>query len=359
MRWSCRASSQTPLGWASWNPVYWSVIGVARTLFAAQGLRFTVTGAENLPRTGGAVVTVNHTGYLDFTYAGLAALRARRLIRFMAKESVFRHPVTGPLMRGMHHIPVDRTAGAGRSARRWSTASRRDRRGLPGGDDLALLRAQGVQDRGGAAGPAGAGVRSCRSRCGAPSGCGPRTIPNGWAAPTCRSSSMSAHRSPSAADEDVETRDRAHPRGHGRGARAAVGGVPTAARRRAGVPAGAAWAAGRRHRSRPRSWTVKSSPRGPPRLATSRHSAGDGHAAHPRGAAAGSPRPEAAGALRQTGPAALRLDAGLPASARTGAAPHGGSGRVLRRVSPPSADLLCQRRVDRDRQRGRVRGQSR
>ena len=95
------------------EPLYWSVIGVARTLFAAQGLRFTVTGAENFPRTGGAVVTVNHTGYLDFTYAGLAALRARRLIRFMAKESVFRHPVTGPLMRGMHHIPVDRTAGAG------------------------------------------------------------------------------------------------------------------------------------------------------------------------------------------------------------------------------------------------------
>ncbi len=94
------------------EPLYWSVIGLARTLFAAQGLRFTVTGAENFPRTGGAVVTVNHTGYLDFTYAGLAALRARRLLRFMAKESVFHHPVTGPLMRGMHHIPVDRAAGA-------------------------------------------------------------------------------------------------------------------------------------------------------------------------------------------------------------------------------------------------------
>src|SRR4051794_36962485 len=30
----------------------------------------------------------------------------------MAKESVFRHPVSGPLMRGMHHIPVDREAGS-------------------------------------------------------------------------------------------------------------------------------------------------------------------------------------------------------------------------------------------------------
>jgi 1-acyl-sn-glycerol-3-phosphate acyltransferase len=55
---------------------------------------------------------INHIGYMDFTYAGLAARKSGRLVRFMAKESVFTHPVSGPLMRGMHHIPVDRTAGA-------------------------------------------------------------------------------------------------------------------------------------------------------------------------------------------------------------------------------------------------------
>jgi 1-acyl-sn-glycerol-3-phosphate acyltransferase len=30
----------------------------------------------------------------------------------MAKDDVFRHRISGPLMRGMHHIPVDRAAGA-------------------------------------------------------------------------------------------------------------------------------------------------------------------------------------------------------------------------------------------------------
>jgi 1-acyl-sn-glycerol-3-phosphate acyltransferase len=30
----------------------------------------------------------------------------------MAKDSVFKHRVSGPLMRGMHHIPVDRAAGS-------------------------------------------------------------------------------------------------------------------------------------------------------------------------------------------------------------------------------------------------------
>lgn len=94
------------------EPVYSSVIGVARGVFAMQGLKFTILGDDNVPRSGGAVMTVNHTGYFDFAYAGLAAQKSGRLVRFMAKDSVFSHPVGGPLMRGMHHIPVDRTAGA-------------------------------------------------------------------------------------------------------------------------------------------------------------------------------------------------------------------------------------------------------
>jgi 1-acyl-sn-glycerol-3-phosphate acyltransferase len=92
--------------------VYPPVIGFARTVFAGLGLRLQVTGAEHLPRTGGAVLASNHVGYLDFTFVGFSALPIKRLVRFMAKESVFRHKVSGPLMRGMKHIPVDRKAGS-------------------------------------------------------------------------------------------------------------------------------------------------------------------------------------------------------------------------------------------------------
>jgi 1-acyl-sn-glycerol-3-phosphate acyltransferase len=81
-------------------------------VFAAQGLKFTVTGAENVPESGGAVLVINHLSYMDFAYAGLAAIPSKRLVRFMAKDDVFRHRISGPLMRGMHHIPVDREAGA-------------------------------------------------------------------------------------------------------------------------------------------------------------------------------------------------------------------------------------------------------
>ncbi|HYN30365.1 MAG TPA: lysophospholipid acyltransferase family protein [Dermatophilaceae bacterium] len=94
------------------EPLYTPVVGLARTLFRAQGLRFTILGAEHVPAAGGAVMAINHTGYFDFTYAGLTAQPSRRLVRFMAKKSVFSHPVAGRLMRGMHHIPVDRHAGS-------------------------------------------------------------------------------------------------------------------------------------------------------------------------------------------------------------------------------------------------------
>jgi 1-acyl-sn-glycerol-3-phosphate acyltransferase len=94
------------------EPVYTPVIAFARGVFALQGLKFTIVGEDNVPTSGGAVLVSNHIGYMDFTYVGLAGLKSRRLVRFMAKDAVFKHPVSGPLMRGMKHIPVDRTAGA-------------------------------------------------------------------------------------------------------------------------------------------------------------------------------------------------------------------------------------------------------
>ncbi|RVW02148.1 lysophospholipid acyltransferase family protein [Rhodococcus xishaensis] len=93
------------------EPFYRTIIGLARVVFAGQGLKFTVTGEEHIPKTGGAVIAINHTGYMDFTYAGLPARAVKRYIRFMAKNEVFVHKVSGPMMRAMKHIPVDRSAG--------------------------------------------------------------------------------------------------------------------------------------------------------------------------------------------------------------------------------------------------------
>ncbi|NJC68226.1 1-acyl-sn-glycerol-3-phosphate acyltransferase [Planosporangium thailandense] len=91
--------------------VYPPVILAAKAMFRLLDLRIRVEGTENVPRTGGAVLACNHVSYLDFIFAGLGAQPSGRLVRFMAKESVFRNRISGPLMRGMKHIPVDRKAG--------------------------------------------------------------------------------------------------------------------------------------------------------------------------------------------------------------------------------------------------------
>jgi len=93
--------------------VYRPIVGAAKAVFAGLGLRLDVVGAEHIPLAGGALLAINHTSFLDFALGGLPANRhGRRLVRFMAKDGIFRHPVAGPLMRGMHHIPVDRDAGS-------------------------------------------------------------------------------------------------------------------------------------------------------------------------------------------------------------------------------------------------------
>ena len=96
---------------AEW--VYAPVVGGMKTAFAALGLRFVARGYENIPREGGGVIATNHISYFDFIFSGIPADSVGRYVRFMAKDVVFRHPVAGPLMRGMKHIPVDREAGAG------------------------------------------------------------------------------------------------------------------------------------------------------------------------------------------------------------------------------------------------------
>jgi 1-acyl-sn-glycerol-3-phosphate acyltransferase len=91
---------------------YRAVVATCRVLFRALGLRITVRGAHRLPAAGPAVVAANHNGFADFTFVGLAGVQRGRLVRFMAKESVFHSRLAGPLMRRMGHIPVDRSAGA-------------------------------------------------------------------------------------------------------------------------------------------------------------------------------------------------------------------------------------------------------
>jgi 1-acyl-sn-glycerol-3-phosphate acyltransferase len=92
---------------------YPPIIVLAKTAFRALGQRIDMRGTGHVPRTGGVLLAVNHVGYVDFVYGGLAANPSGRKVRFMAKRELFDHRWTGPLMRSLHHINVDRGDGVG------------------------------------------------------------------------------------------------------------------------------------------------------------------------------------------------------------------------------------------------------
>ncbi len=91
--------------------VYSSIIRMAKLGFRALGQRIDIIGLEHLPATGGALLAVNHVGYVDFIYGGVAPERLGRRVRFMAKRELFDHRLTGPIMRACGHIEVDRAVG--------------------------------------------------------------------------------------------------------------------------------------------------------------------------------------------------------------------------------------------------------
>jgi 1-acyl-sn-glycerol-3-phosphate acyltransferase len=90
---------------------YPPIIATCKAGFRILGQKIDIVGAENVPRKGGVLLACNHIGYVDFVYGGLAANPSGRKVRFMAKRELFDHKLTGPLMRSLHHIEVDRGEG--------------------------------------------------------------------------------------------------------------------------------------------------------------------------------------------------------------------------------------------------------
>ncbi len=94
------------------EPVFRALEIAARTVVRATGTQINYRGLDNIPAAGGAVITINHTGYLDFLPAALAAMFRGRRLRFMIKAEMQRVKAVDFLIRHTKTIPVDRRAGA-------------------------------------------------------------------------------------------------------------------------------------------------------------------------------------------------------------------------------------------------------
>lgn len=98
---------------------------MAQTFFWATGAQITYLGAENIPESGSAVVAINHTSYVDWLAAGLAARRRGRRLRYLVKAELQQVKIINFAIKHTKTIPVDRTAGANA----YATAVQRLREG--------------------------------------------------------------------------------------------------------------------------------------------------------------------------------------------------------------------------------------
>jgi 1-acyl-sn-glycerol-3-phosphate acyltransferase len=96
--------SGKPLGTTNWFKFGALVLRPLLKLISKRDWR----GAENLPKTGGAIVVCNHISYLDpltFTHFLYDNGRAPR---YLGKASLFKIPIVGRVLLGAGQIPVER-----------------------------------------------------------------------------------------------------------------------------------------------------------------------------------------------------------------------------------------------------------
>ncbi|RAU97805.1 lysophospholipid acyltransferase family protein [Mycolicibacter senuensis] len=105
------------------QPVFRALELAAVTMVKVSATRLDFDGLEHIPATGGAVIAINHTGYVDFLPAALAVYRRKRRMRFMIKAEMQRVKVVNFLINHTGTIPVDR--GAGSHAYRHAVAALR------------------------------------------------------------------------------------------------------------------------------------------------------------------------------------------------------------------------------------------
>ena len=94
-------------GWA-WT----TVVAIVKPTLLATTKHDWIDG-EKIPATGGCVVVVNHISHLDPMTLGWFLYEHGRLVRYLAKEALFRTPVLKHIVKDAGQIPVARmTEGA-------------------------------------------------------------------------------------------------------------------------------------------------------------------------------------------------------------------------------------------------------
>ncbi|QUR69386.1 lysophospholipid acyltransferase family protein [Mycobacterium spongiae] len=82
------------------------------SIVAANGNKITFDGLDNVPDSGGALIALNHTSYVDWIPASIAAYECGRRLRFMIKAEMQDVRAVNYVIKHAQLIPVDRSEGA-------------------------------------------------------------------------------------------------------------------------------------------------------------------------------------------------------------------------------------------------------
>ncbi len=110
---SAAARRRDPVGFAAWmaSDPWWGVAVVAVESSFRAAFRWRLTGVENLPASGPALLASNHISPLDPFAIGLAGVARRRAVRYLTSSEFFDWPVGGFLLRRLKMVPITRGAG--------------------------------------------------------------------------------------------------------------------------------------------------------------------------------------------------------------------------------------------------------
>jgi 1-acyl-sn-glycerol-3-phosphate acyltransferase len=70
--------------------------------------RVEITGRENVPKSGAALLCANHLGEMDMFFIGY---RIKRLVRWVAKQELFKNPIMSAFITWLGAVPIKRGAG--------------------------------------------------------------------------------------------------------------------------------------------------------------------------------------------------------------------------------------------------------
>src|SRR5262245_12581875 len=89
------------------NLIYCAAWCMFRVVFAVY-FRWRVYHPERVPLEGPVILAANHASFIDPPLVGAGLKRA---INYLARESLFRFPVVGTILRAVNSVPVDRDGG--------------------------------------------------------------------------------------------------------------------------------------------------------------------------------------------------------------------------------------------------------